>query len=356
MNKSKIIQFLRKLLFPFGIVYGLIIFLRNRAFDWGFLHQTSFNIPIFVVGNITVGGTGKTPVTEYLIDLLYTKYSIGLLSRGYGRKTKGVIYADDTATAQTIGDEPYQIKTKFPKIETCVAEKRVLGVNKLVNTGVDLIICDDAFQHRYLKPTRAIVVIDYNRPLWKDCMLPAGELREYASEINRADVVIVNKCPSDISYATKELFLNKIELANKQNIFFSTYKYGTPINLNDRTQELLSTKKIVAFSGIAQPKPFYHFLENHYSVIDTITFPDHHNFTEVELLDIAIRLQRINEDFAIITTEKDASRLKQFPTFKYSSETWYLPIKIEILFDEAGRFNNLIESYVTESQRNNTFS
>lgn len=353
MKISKIIPLLRKLLFPFGCIYGLIVFVRNKAFDWGWLHQTPFSVPIIVVGNITVGGTGKTPVTEFIIDILYRHYKIGLLSRGYGRQTKGVVYADANSTAQTIGDEPFQIKNKFPQIETCVAEKRVLGAQKLVDNGVDVIVCDDAFQHRYIKPTRAIVVMDYNRPLWSDLMLPAGELRESPAQIKRADVIIVNKCPSDLTPAYKELFFHNIRSNSPQNIFCSTIKYGVPINLFHPSKHQFENKKVVALSGIAKPKSFYQYLEQNYQVIDTITFADHHNFTEVELSAIAHRLQKINDEFVIITTEKDASRLKLFSTFKYSTEIWFLPIRIGILFGEEEEFKTLIESYVNKDKRDN---
>lgn len=349
---SKILIFLRKLLFPIGLVYGLIVFARNKAFDWGWLRQTSFSIPVIVVGNITVGGTGKTPITEYLIGLLHKKYKIGLLSRGYGRKTKGVVYADAFSTAQLIGDEPYQIRSKFPEIETCVAEKRVLGAEKLLKNPVDLIVCDDAFQHRYLKPSVAVVVIDFNRPLWNDCMLPAGELRESYSQINRANIVIVNKCSSNFSLEERDRYINKLRFNNKQNIFFTTIKYGVPINISNPGLPFPDGLDIVALSGIAQPKPFYEFLESRFNVIDKITFPDHHNFSDEELSMIAHRLHGKNIDFAIITTEKDASRLKLFSNFKYSSQLWFLPIKIEFLFDEDVKFNNLIESYVTDHFRN----
>ncbi len=345
---KKITTLLRRLLLPIGWIYGVVMFFRNRAFDWGWLKQTSFLVPTIVVGNITVGGTGKTPVTEYLINLLSKNYKVGLLSRGYGRKTKGVLYADDTVTANSIGDEPFQIKSKFPNIDVCVAEKRVLGAKVLVNKGVDLIVCDDAFQHRYLKPTRSIVVVDFNRPLWSDFMLPAGELRESPNEINRANIVIINKTPQNLSISERDVLLNKMAFKIKKNIFFTSIDFGAPYALNNNSTLLSSTQKMVALSGIANSESFNDFVESNYDLVEKIAFGDHHNFTEQELDNIAYRLQKKNDNCCIITTEKDAARLKLFPNFKYSSKTWVLPIKISFLFGEEERFNSLIKNYAAE--------
>ncbi len=346
-----ILKHLRKLLLPIGILYGGVIFIRNRMFDWGILHQTSFTTPIIVVGNITVGGTGKTPITEYLIKHLQTHYKIALLSRGYGRKSKGAILADSNANADIIGDEPFQIKSKFPSIDLCVAEKRVEGAQLLMPRNPQLIICDDAFQHRYLKPKVAIVVVDSNRPLWKDCYLPAGELRDSPNEIKRADIVVVSKCSNSFCLSDAQMFENKLKISAKQKIFFSSIRYGVPMNLLNSKRATFTSKKVVALSGIAQPQPFFDYLEKTYSVVDKFIFPDHHNYTNADLNEIAIRLQQENEEIILLTTEKDAARLNIFPNFKYYSKIWYLPIEIEILFGEEMNFKALIESYVATNNR-----
>lgn len=341
-----ILKHLRKLLFPIGILYGGVIFIRNRMFDWGLLRQTSFTTPIIVVGNITVGGTGKTPVTEFLIKHLQSHYKIALLSRGYGRKSNGVVLANENSNADLIGDEPYQIKSKFPSIDLCVAEKRVEGAQLLTTKNPQVIICDDAFQHRYLKPKVAIVVVDSNRPLWEDCYLPAGELRDSPKEIKRAEIVVVSKCSNTFCLSEAMLFKNKLNLNAKQAIFFSSVKYGTPIHLLDKNSTTFTSNKVVALSGIAQPQPFFDYLEKNFTVVDKLIFPDHHNYTNTDLNEIAIRLQQENEEIILLTTEKDAARLNIFPNFKYYSKIWYLPIEIEILFNEEMKFKALIESYV----------
>lgn len=351
-----ILKHLRKLLFPIGIIYGAVVFIRNRMFDWGFLPRTSFSIPIIVVGNITVGGTGKTPVTEFLIRHLQERFKLALLSRGYGRKSKGVIFADGQANANLIGDEPYQIKSKFPNIDICVAEKRVDGANLLISKKCELIVCDDAFQHRYLNPKMTLVVVDSNRPLWRDCYLPAGELRDAPSEIKRANIVLVSKCSNDFCLSDAAMFKNKLRLNAQQYLFFSSIKYGTPINLMNAKAPIFRTKQIIALSGIAKPKPFFDFLESNYEVVAKMSFPDHHNYTEVNLNEIAHRLQQKNGDIIILTTEKDAARLNIFSNFKYFSKIWFLPIEIEILFNEETKFKTIIDSYVAEDSRNGRVS
>ncbi|MGM0504272.1 MAG: tetraacyldisaccharide 4'-kinase, partial [Bacteroidota bacterium] len=211
MNKT-IQKILSPILLPLSLLYGLIIYLRNRFYDYGFFKSTSFTIPIISIGNITVGGTGKTPHVEYLADLLKSEFSVATLSRGYKRKTKGFILAGDQSTAKEIGDEPRQIKQKFPNIEVAVDSKRVRGIQKLIdsNKDLDVVLLDDAFQHRKVQTNLSILLVDYNRPIDKDFMLPLGNLREQAFEKKRASIIIITKAPKDIKPIERRVLFNEL--------------------------------------------------------------------------------------------------------------------------------------------------
>lgn len=334
--------------------YHWITWLRNRAFDNGILTSCNFTIPIICVGNITVGGTGKTPHTEYLINLLHDKYRIAVLSRGYGRKSKGYIKADSNSAMETIGDEPYQIKNKFRDITIAVDEKRVHGIEQLLNedNAPDIILLDDAFQHRYVKAGLNILLIDSNRPIWKDRVLPFGRLRESMTRVKRADIIIFTKCNADMNAEQMEHFKRMSGMKERIPIFFSTMKYGNPYPLlTNAVKEDLRFKdtEVLLLTGIANPKPLKKELEKRGANVKLLQYADHHNFSTEELNDIANKFNNTkSKNKIIITTEKDATRLtaqKALPLV-IKEHTYILPIEVDFLNEEKNMFNQIISDYV----------
>ncbi|MGQ1947293.1 tetraacyldisaccharide 4'-kinase [Geofilum sp. OHC36d9] len=351
---------LRRLLLPFSWLYALATTIRNRRFDSGKLPSQSYPLPIISVGNITVGGTGKTPLTEHLIRLLQSAYQVALLSRGYGRKTKGVKIADEKADYATIGDEPMQLKQKFPHLTVVVAEKRRDGIATLLNhhTPPQIILMDDAFQHRYVKPGLSILVMDYHRPIWKDICLPAGNLREPASGMKRADHIVVSKCPPDLSVQAADNIKKKLNIQPQQQIFFTTIRYGEPQKLikgkhKNSFSQLLSqtTNPITLLAGIGNPVPFFRMAEKYGKPINKIQFADHHDFTKQELHDIEKKISHLNQPKGLIlTTEKDAVRLSASPYLspQLADCIWYIPIKPTFLLNGEQQFNEMILQFVEQ--------
>lgn len=351
-------QLFRLFLLPFSFVYCAVSTIRNKLFDLGILKSQSYKLPLISIGNITVGGTGKTPVTELLLHTLGDKYKCATLSRGYGRKTKGVILAGDADNCNTIGDEPMQMKLKFPGITVVVAEKRVEGMARLLNRDEkpDVVLLDDAFQHRYVKPGLSILVIDYNRPPWKDFCLPAGNLREPISALKRSDIILVNKCPHNLSKEKAELIRNKLRPASHQKLFFSVIQYEEPLCLGNTNNKLSFRDKLaenvealVAVAGIGNPQPFYESLRQFGVPLRTLSFRDHHNFSQADLK--KIEEEGCNKNTRrpeVITTEKDAVRMisSGFLTESLKERLWYLPIRIEVLFDQQDIFEKIITDYV----------
>lgn len=341
--KNKILQII---LSPFSIIYWIIVFVRNLFFDIGIFHETKFNIPIINVGNITVGGTGKTPHVEYILRLFQTQYNIAVLSRGYGRNTKGYILAQDVDSPSTIGDEPFQLKSKFNDIHVAVCEKRVDGINQLQkDVEPSLIVLDDAFQHRYVKPSCNILLVDYNRPIWNDFVFPSGRMRESRKGKKRADIIIVTKTPKILTINERENIKQKLGVNTSQKLFFSITKYSNIEPLFSRELPDCTINKIaIAVTGIAQPTHFINYLNTIFIEVIHFKFPDHHVFREQEINDIVLSCKS-NDNIMVVTTEKDAVRLKKW---KQLSEipVFFIPIKSEIyggdcLFDDY--LNELIE-------------
>lgn len=342
MNRKLLPKYL---LIALSKLYGIGVSLRNRLFEWGILKQQEFDIPIIVVGNLAVGGTGKTPHTEFIISELKNRYNIGVISRGYKRNTKGFILASCHSTPNDIGDEPYQIYNKFDgQIPVAVCENRCHGINELLRLEkhLNLIILDDAFQHRYVKPSVAILLTEFNRPLFYDNLLPYGNLREHIDAINRADMVVVTKCPETIKPMESRIFINKLKTFPYQHISFSRYIYGQLVPLFPNKCNTIpyldwldNNDTILAVSGIGNPRPFVKQLKKYNFKVKITTFPDHHNFTRK---DISIILKRFNSLDAnnkyIVTTEKDAVRLANNPYFPHElmPYIYYLPIAVE--FDQ----------------------
>ncbi len=349
--------YLRKLLFPFSIIYASVVWVRNLFFDWGWIPSHRFEIPVISIGNITVGGTGKTPHAEYLIRLLQPHFSLTLISRGYRRKTKGVVVASSLSSASDIGDEPKQLLDKFSNIRVVVAEKRVEGINAALSQSPQphIILMDDAYQHRHVKPGFSILLMDYHRPLWCDCMLPAGDLREPQRGKKRAQLIVVTKCPADLSMAEASIIEKKISPTSNQKVFFSTFQYGQPISLIGGDQTQPSATSALALAGIARPEPFYdHLMDAGYQV-RPLTFADHHHFTASDMALIEQKFMQLPEKSRLIfTTEKDAVRLRESNLLspQLAQNIWVIPIEVVFLFGQQENFNHQINEYVSKNKSN----
>ncbi|HKX85285.1 MAG TPA: tetraacyldisaccharide 4'-kinase [Flavobacterium sp.] len=339
---------LRKLLFPFAVLYGFITGIRNFLYNLGILKSYSFDIPVIAVGNLSVGGTGKTPQIEYLIRLLSEKHKIATLSRGYKRKSEGFVLANKNTTAEVIGDEPYQFFQKFPEIQVAVDANRKNGIETLLSQSKkpEIILLDDAFQHRKVKAGFYIMLTSYDDLFYNDFMLPTGNLRESRTGINRANCIIVTKCPKDISEEAQQKIKTKIVTYLKEDIpiFFSYIEYDNHLYSEKKQIELDNFEIVdkIVVAGIAKPEPFFAYLQA--AKKSTMVFPDHHNFTEK---DIQAILETANRR-KIVTTEKDFVRLKgKLP----NDQLYYLPIKSSFV-TSSNEFDKKILEYVGASTGN----
>lgn len=333
------------ILLPMSKLYGLGVAVRNLMFKWHILKQREFPVPVVVVGNIGVGGTGKTPHTEYVIDLLRYKYRIGMLSRGYKRKTKGFVLATRRSSPLDIGDEPYQIYQKFGHdITVAVCEDRCAGIEEMLRLDpkINLIVLDDAFQHRYVKPTVSIVLTEFNNPVFYDKLLPLGRLREPQSAIYRADMVVVTKCPEQLQPLEYRIFKNSLKLFPFQKLFFSRFDYPAlrplfPDSVQSPPPHLswfTADDTVYVLSGIANPKPLVRYLKGFKAKVKVKVYPDHHNFSRRDLENIAKRFNELEgERKYIITTEKDAVRLVNNPYFPHELKSLIFYQPIEVKFD-----------------------
>ena len=350
-------------LLPFSWLYGWAVGIRNFLFDIGVLKSRTFHTPVISVGNITVGGTGKTPHVEYLIRLLQDKTKVAVLSRGYKRKTKGFLKATPHSTAHDIGDEPLQMSQKYPKVTVAVDKNRVHGIETLTSEDRELgvILLDDAFQHRYVKPGINILLVDYHRLIIYDKLLPAGRLREPMKSKSRADLVIITKCPDMLTPMNIRVITKAMDLYPYQKMFFTKLGYGDlyPVFHEEQSDTSVSLDTLRNFhtmilSGIASPRQLQEDLGKYCSHLTPLTFPDHHDFTtkDVEL---------INQTFAslptprcVITTEKDAVRIKQTEglSAELKKSLYALPLSIEFMLDQEPIFNEYIIGYVRKNSRN----
>lgn len=332
-------------------------------FDLGILPSKEFDFPIIVVGNITVGGTGKTPHVEYLVKLLKDQKKVGVLSRGYKRKTKGFLVAKETDNAATIGDEPRQIKRKFPDVAMAVDANRVKGIQKLMAGAAgfhpDVIVLDDAFQHRHVKPGMAILLVDYNRPLESDYILPYGRLRESIHEKHRANIVIVTKTPRELKPIDRRIIAKDMKLFPYQSLYFTYLKYGelTPIFGADKTLQIEKASEqeyeILLVTGIANPVPLKEHLLKHFSKMEHIQFPDHHTYTQKDIKKIKKAFEAFSGDNKIIvTTEKDAVRIFDSKDFQESGlPVHYLPIEVDFLNDDREEFEKKINAFISNNKK-----
>ena len=349
-------------LLPLSWIYGLGVGIRNQMFDLGLLKQHSFNTPIIAVGNITVGGSGKTPHVEYLINLLKDKLQLSVLSRGYKRKSHGYQLAQSESMAREIGDEPYQMKKKYPHIHIAVDKKRVNGIKHIINDeatkDTDVILLDDAFQHRYVKPGINILLIDYHRLIIYDKLLPAGRLREPQSGKDRADIVIITKCPKDLKPMEFRVLTKAINLYPYQNLFFTTIDYQDLTTLFDSEQPVptlnqISDTSVLLLTGIASPKQMILDLTPKVKQIQSLAFPDHHAFKKKDIERINNTFQAIKGKKIIITTEKDASRLEHCTELSEEVERnlYVLPIRIKFMLHQEEEFNQKIINYVRRNSK-----
>ena len=356
----------RKLL-PLSWLYGLGVKFRNMLFDMNILKSKSYAVPVISVGNITVGGTGKTPHVEYLIRLLKDQFSVAMLSRGYKRKSSGYVLATPDTPMKMIGDEPYQIKQKYPKVTVAVDAKRTRGIEHLIHDDstkeTDVILLDDAFQHRYVKPGVNILLVDYHRSIIFDKMIPAGRLREPLKGKDRADIVIVTKCPKNLKPMEFRVLTKQMNLYPYQQLFFTTLDYGQlkrifPNNQNNlgipNSLEDLGDYQVLLLTGIASPKQIYYDVKPHAKDIRTLAYGDHHTFKQKDI-------QHINETFAsmpspkiIITTEKDMVRLETTEGLsdEVKNSLYVLPVRISFMLEGEATFNENIIGYVRKNSRN----
>lgn len=333
---------------PLSWVYGAIVIIRNRLYDLGIFRSVQFDIPVVCVGNITVGGTGKTPHVEYLLNILVNEEEvIAVLSRGYMRKTSGFRYVQATDTVEAVGDEPLQIKRKFPQAIVAVDANRERGIRQLQKDypHLKVVLLDDAFQHRQVNPSLSILLVDYNRPVWKDHLLPRGRLRDTRSQLKRADTIIVTKCPEKLSEEEKDTIEQWLNIQGFQQIYFSTFAYGDPVPMFTSLSGsvLDGTAKVLAVTGIARPKPFVDRLRSQYTSVQTLSFPDHHNFTDRDLRKMEHRATQADY---LITTEKDSVRILQYRdtlTARTKEKMYYLPVIVKVLGNEIGFREDIAE-------------
>lgn len=350
---------LRILLLPFSWLYALIVAVRNLAYDVGWFKQTSFPLPVIVIGNLDIGGAGKSPMTEYLIRKLKDRYHLATLSRGYGRKTTGYVVGGSHATASEIGDEPAQFKQKFPAVTVAVCEKRVIGVERL-RSNHELVLLDDAFQHRAIKPGLSILLFDYSRIFEPHWLLPAGNLRECSSGRKRADMLVVSKCPENLDRKNQLRIIQRIQPFAHQSVFFTTICYG---NLQDTAGQLDADAVIDAqttvfiLTGIANPDSLLREIGRFTTHIIHHNYPDHHQFSLKNITKLVKEFTTLpSPKKMIITTEKDAQRLRDKSLFNdlRSIPIWVLPITIEFLNEEGDHFDQLIENYVRKHTTHHT--
>ena len=340
----------RYLLFPFAFLYGAVIWIRNRLFDMNILKSASFNFPIICVGNLAVGGTGKTPMVEYLVGLLKQQYKTATLSRGYKRKTKGFAIANDSTTALDIGDEPMQFHQKFPEITVAVGEERLVAIPQVLHQKPDteVIILDDAFQHRQVKAGLNILLTDYRNLFTRDHIIPAGDLRDVKSSRKRAEIIVVTKCKSDLSIDEKNELIQEIDPLPHQKVLFTEILYSRPYHLFNKQQTNIGTATdVLLLCGIANPKPIKEFLTKHVHFYEMIRYPDHHIFTIDDLKEIKRHFEKLESDNKIIlTTEKDAVRLEKYINELSTYPIFVLPVQHSFLFGEAPVFESLVTDFI----------
>ena len=333
---------------PLSWLYGMVVHIRHKLFDLKILRSEEFDIPVVCIGNLTVGGTGKTPVAELLIERFSEHYRVGVLSRGYRRKTKGFVLSTPTSSARTIGDEPRQMKLKYPSVPVAVCEKRAEGIRLLrkAHPEIELIILDDAFQHRYVEPWVNILLMDYNNPVYRDRLLPWGRLRDTRNQIHRANFVLVTKCPDDLNPLDMRIVINSLGLFPYQSLYFTRMRQG------EITPLFADRDPVIAMSGIANPVPLLENLRKRFDVVAELTFDDHHTYRLSDMRRLEA-LFAAYPDAVVLTTEKDAVKLtnrKKVPE-AVQQRLYYVPIHVSFVADSESEFLRQLELYVRTNQK-----
>ncbi|MBP6432030.1 MAG: tetraacyldisaccharide 4'-kinase [Ferruginibacter sp.] len=346
----------RYLLLPVSLIYGGVVWLRNWMFDKNILKSSSFNFPIICIGNLAVGGTGKTPMVEYLLRLLKNEYHVATLSRGYKRKTKGFAIANEKTTALEIGDEPMQFHKKFPEVTVAVGEERLVAIPQLLQhkPNTQVIILDDAFQHRYVNAGLNILLTEYKNLFTRDFMMPAGDLRDVKASKKRADIIVVTKCKSDLLETEMQNICKELNPHPFQKIFFTTITYANPYHLFSKEKLTLTHETaVLLICGIANPRPIKEYLTKHVHTYDMLKFGDHYIFDSDDLADIKKHFTKIKaEQKIILTTEKDGVRLQKFEAELKDYPIYVLPIEHKIMFNQEEAFGKIITDFILSYQNN----
>ncbi len=354
---------IRFLLLPFSWLYGIVVSIRNWLYDSKIFKQKKFDVPVICVGNITVGGTGKTPHIEYLIELLSSEYKVGVLSRGYKRKSKGFKEVHVHSKPEEVGDEPLQIKQKFPEAFVYVDKDRRAAIDKILSSNEnrpDLILLDDGYQHRRVTPSLSILLVDSHRPIHEDYLLPVGRLREPFSGRYRASIVIYTKCKIDATPLDLRIQESNIDLYPFQKLYFTTFEYGSLKSLIPNVGNSLSVipKNILLVTGIASPQPLIDYISEEINSLHLLSYPDHHFFNNEDIAEIVNKFKSIDvdeDDKIIVTTEKDATRLRsmQFEDESIKRRIFYIPINVVFLKNQdKDSFNKKIFKHVRNYQTN----
>jgi tetraacyldisaccharide 4'-kinase len=350
MSSNFFLKSFRILLLPFALVYWLIIWVRNKFYDKKIFPSTSFALPVICVGNLSVGGTGKSPMVEYLIRLLKDQFRVATLSRGYKRRTKGYALADTQSTALDIGDEPMQFHLKFPDVPIAVGEERLVAIPQLLHDKPDTqaIILDDAFQHRAVTAGLNILLTSHTNPFTRDFYLPTGDLRDLRSSNRRASIIIVTKCPPALTVSEKNEFIKELDPLDSQSVFFTAIEYGNPYHIITKQESQIShSSEVLLVTGIANPDPLKAYVEENSREYHMIEYPDHHIFTIDDLKDIRVKFRKMEStEKLILTTEKDAVRLVKFRTELSDLPIYVIPVRHHFLFSEANQFNQLVINFI----------
>jgi len=343
----------RVLLLPFALIYGWIVSLRNWMYDKKYLHAVQFNVPLICVGNLSLGGTGKSPMVEHILSILSDDYKVGTLSRGYKRKTKGYALANHLTTALEIGDEPMQFHIKFPNVSVAVGERRIEAIPQFIQDvpEIQAIILDDAFQHREVESDFNILLTEYDNLYCDDFFIPTGDLRDEKKSAKRADIIIVTKCPENLSISKRDELIEKIDPEQHQDVFFTSIQYETPYHIYDPGYQWILTMRdeVLLVCGIANPLPLKKYIHEHTSTYYQLSYSDHHIFSIDDLQEIREKFDQIqSKSKLILTTEKDAVRLVKYTKELDNIPLYVLPITPKFLFDSEKKFNESVLSYVAQ--------
>ncbi len=342
------------LLSPFTALYGLSISVRNSLYKWGILKSASFNIPVVGVGNLTLGGAGKTPHVEYLIRLLSPYLKLATLSRGYKRKTKGFKMVERGDNSLIVGDEPLQYFLKYPHVRVAVSESRSIGIPMVLNRHPEIqaILLDDSYQHLSVTPGINILLTEFSKPYSDDVLMPSGRLREWRTGADRADIVVVTKCPDDIDDVTRKDMRGKLDINSAQRLYFSKYVYGPLYHLIDASRYPLSNfDRVILLTAIANESYLLSYIESHVAEVHTMTYEDHHDFSPHEVSLLKQQYDHLgHEKTAIVTTEKDATRLILHHAFikEHNLPIMVLPLKVQFLDQDGPAFNDDVKSFLMD--------